>query len=173
MSPPASVWSAALLPAGLLRSGSLSGDSVLPSRSAVSELFRFRITAVGGRGAQGREVSCGRSDRMGAHTRCGNSARTRPISGRCWSPGSRSVALASLASCFQFCGGRGEPKESQPAVPAPVSQSQGRKATTWAHRAASTAAGKQRRNEDQNKTSSWRLHGNHVDVSSTYLHVLK
>lgn len=50
MSPPAP-GSAAPLPAGLLRSGSLSGEGppVLPSRSAVSELFRFRITAAGKR----------------------------------------------------------------------------------------------------------------------------
>lgn len=164
MSPPAAVCSDALLLAGLLRSGSLSGDSVLPSRSAVSELFRFRITAAGERGAQDRAVSCSRPDRMGAHTRWGNSARTRPISGRCWSPESRLVARTNLASCFQLCGDRGEPKESQPAVPAPVSQSQDRKATTWTPCAASTAAGKQRRNKDQNKTGSWRLHGNHVDV---------
>lgn len=50
-----------------------------------------------------------RPDRRGANKLRGRSARTRPISGRCWSPENRSVALPSPASCFQLCGGRGGP----------------------------------------------------------------
>lgn len=123
----------------------------------------------GKRGAQEWAVSYGRPELMGAHTRCGSSARTRPIGGHCWSPESRSVALASLTSCFHLCGGRREPKESQPAVPPPVSQSQGRKVATWTRCAASTATGKQRKNKNQNKTGSCCLHGNHVDISRTFI----